>query len=156
MSSYFRFLRFFTLLPLVDDVPSLFSLSQRLLLFSKNRYIFKRAYEKKKTWKTSLDLITTIFSWYALRKWPFTEASANSKWFAPAPLDVESYDIEWKMEIKLWTLRNISRRLCEEVAAPKGAEAHALRTTGLEHSQTGILASKWWWWRQKGIKWNLN
>jgi hypothetical protein len=36
------------------------------------------------------------------------------------------------MEVKLRKSRNISRRLCEEVAAPKGAEAHALGTTALE------------------------
>jgi hypothetical protein len=120
LSSYFRLLRFFTLLPLVDDVPSLFSLSQRLLLFLEG-------HTRKNTSKTSLYLIT-IFSWYEnghLQSLPQTV----TKWFAPAPLDVASYDIELKMEIKLWKLRNNSRRLCEEVAAPKGAEAHTLGTT---------------------------
>jgi hypothetical protein len=38
------------------------------------------------------------------------------------------------MEIKLCKLRNISRRLCEEVAAPKGAEAHNLETTASIYS----------------------
>jgi hypothetical protein len=37
------------------------------------------------------------------------------------------------MEIKLYTLRNTSRRLSEEAAAPKGAEAHILETTGLDN-----------------------
>jgi hypothetical protein len=54
-----------------------------------------------------------------------------TKWFAPSPLDVASYDIELKMEIQLWKLCNISRRLCEEVTAPKGAVAHTLGTTAL-------------------------
>jgi hypothetical protein len=62
-------------------------------------------------------------------------------WFAPAPLDVASYDSELKMEIKLWKLRNILRRLCEEVAAPKGAEAHTLGTTALGYISTLILNS---------------
>jgi hypothetical protein len=120
-------------LPLVDDVSSLFSDSQRLLLFSKIRSIFKRAYEKKhfKTWR---DIITTIFSWYDLQKQPFTEASPKSKWFVTALLDVASYNTELKMEIKLRKLRNISRHLFEEVGALKDAEAHTLGTTGLRNS----------------------
>jgi hypothetical protein len=56
-----------------------------------------------------------------------------TKWFAPAPLHVVSYDMELKMEIKLWEFRNISRRLCEEVVAPKSAKAHTLGTTGLDN-----------------------
>jgi hypothetical protein len=52
-------------------------------------------------------------------------------WYSPAPLDVASYDIELKMEIKLWKMRNILRSLCEEIETPKGAEAEA--TTGLPH-----------------------
>jgi hypothetical protein len=43
------------------------------------------------------------------------------------------------MEIKLWELRNISRRLCEEVAASKGAEAHTLGTTGLDSCLTSQM-----------------
>jgi hypothetical protein len=35
------------------------------------------------------------------------------------------------MEIKLWKLRNVSRRLWEEVVALKGAEARTLETTAL-------------------------
>jgi hypothetical protein len=64
-----------------------------------------------------------------------------TKWFAPAPLDVASYDIELKMEIKLWKLRNILRRLCEEVVAAKDAEGHNLGTTGLDYktSNDGIM-----------------
>jgi hypothetical protein len=54
-----------------------------------------------------------------------------TKWFAPAPLDATSYDTELKIEIKLWKLCNILRHLCEEVAAPKDAEAHILGTTKL-------------------------
>jgi hypothetical protein len=59
--------------------------------------------------KTSLDLITTIFSWYDLRKRHLQRLPQTvTKWFAPATLDVASYDIELKMEIKLWKLCNIS------------------------------------------------
>jgi hypothetical protein len=55
-----------------------------------------------------------------------------------AQLDVASYGIELKMEIKLWKLRNISQRLCEEVAARKGTEAHTLRTTGVGGKGKGL------------------
>jgi hypothetical protein len=54
----------------------LFTLSQRLLSFSKNRSIFLKGIWKKIL--QELHLITTIFSWYDLRKRPFTEASPNS------------------------------------------------------------------------------
>jgi hypothetical protein len=63
---------------------------------------------------------------------------AVTKWFAPAPLDVACYDIELKMEIKLWKLRNISRRLCEAVAAPKGAEEHTFGTTDLRYRMSNV------------------
>jgi hypothetical protein len=55
-----------------------------------------------------------------------------TKWFAPAPLDVASYNTELRMEITLWKFLKISRGLCEEVAALKGANAHILGTTALE------------------------
>jgi hypothetical protein len=64
-----------------------------------------------------------------------------TKWFAPAALDVASYDTELKMEIKLWTLRNISRRLCEEVTAPKGDEAHTFGPTVLAYCLDNVRSS---------------
>jgi hypothetical protein len=67
-------------LPLVDDVPSLFSLSQCLLLFNKKN-IFLKVLTRKNTTKTSVE-------------------KPISNWFEPAMLDVVSYDIELKMEIK--------------------------------------------------------
>jgi hypothetical protein len=89
-------------LPLVGDVPSLFSISQRLLLFSKNRSIFKTAYEKKKKdFKLHLTSqrfsVDTISEFGHLQRFP----QRVTKWFAPAPLDVTSYGIELKMEIKV-------------------------------------------------------
>jgi hypothetical protein len=47
----------------------------------------------------------------------------------------KGFRIELKMEIKLRKLCNISQRLCEEVAALKGAKAHTLETTGLMASK---------------------
>jgi hypothetical protein len=105
LSSYFQCLCFFTLLPLVDNVPSLFLYSHislphhifdfytfshschwlmmcPLYFHSHNAYCclvktnpFLKGHTRKNTSKTSLDLITTIFCWYDLRKRPFTEAS---------------------------------------------------------------------------------
>jgi hypothetical protein len=37
------------------------------------------------------------------------------------------------MEIKLRKWHNILLRVCEEVAVPKGAEAHTLGNTGLDN-----------------------
>jgi hypothetical protein len=66
-------------------------------------------------------------------------------WFELAPLDVASYDIEMKIEIRLWKLRStsISRCFCEEVAAAKGAEAHTLGTTALIYNFNTIHSLFW-------------
>jgi hypothetical protein len=47
------------------------------------------------------------------------------------------------MEIKLWKLRKISQRLCEEVAAPKGAEAHISGTAGVRQRHCGAVVLLW-------------
>jgi hypothetical protein len=116
-------------LPLVDDF---YFHSHSLLLFSKNRSIFKWTYEKNilhklhLTWSQQYSVNTFSGNGH-LQRLP----QIVTKWFVPAPLDVKSYDTELKMEIKWWKLSNISRRLCEEVVAPKGTKVHTLGTTSV-------------------------